>query len=334
MKVKELENYRDKDGFIDYDKFKEEKGEDLEIINEDRGSGARDKKWVTFDDTRVLLRNDQFEKDGSKYTTYQELVFEELAKQVDFPTAHYDLVKRGDNKSVMSYNIIDQEENKGLSMYSLADFMAEINCKDQDFNYNITDGYSAVKNFCKKMDIDKEQYGKALVDFTKMQVLDLFLSSTDRHPGNISFLYGIDEKTKKPVFKFAPLYDNELSCGSDLREEDMEKSIEDFRKAKTNSELQITCALVPREEMSQELLKSKDNNPNSVLLKYCMDVDEEVEDFTSDCIDNLNIIQAVRNVEERINTKLPEKYVEFLLANYTEKKKEMNKIVNEFYQII
>lgn len=334
MKVKELENYRDKDGFIDYDKFKEEKGEDLEIINEDRGSGARDKKWVTFDDTRVLLRNDQFEKDGSKYTTYQELVFEELAKQVDFPTAHYDLVKRGDNKGVMSYNIIDQEENKGLSMYSLADFMAEINCKDQDFNYNITDGYSAVKNFCKKMDIDKEQYGKALVDFTKMQVLDLFLSSTDRHPGNISFLYGIDEKTKKPVFKFAPLYDNELSCGSDLREEDMEKSIEDFRKAKTNSELQITCALVPREEMSQELLKSKDNNPNSVLLKYCMDVDEEVEDFTSDCIDNLNIIQAVRNVEERINTKLPEKYVEFLLANYTEKKKEMNKIVNEFYQII
>lgn len=334
MKAKELDNYRDKDGYIDYTKFETEKGNSLETIDEDRGSGSRDKKWVVFEDTRVMLRNDQFEKDGSKYTTYQELIFEELAKQVNFPTAHYDLIKRDNKKGVITYNIVDEDENKGLSMYSLGDIMSEAGFEDLDFDYNITDAYSAIKNFCKNMEIEKEQYSETMVNFTKMQVLDLFLSSTDRHPGNISFLYGVDEKTKKRVFKFAPLYDNELSCGSDLREEDMEDSITDFRKAKTNSELQITCASVPREKMPPELLKSKDNNPNSQLLKFCMDIDEEVEDFAGECMDNLNIIQAVRNVEDRIQAKIPEKYVEFLLANYSEKKKEMSRIMDEFYQII
>lgn len=334
MKTTELENYRDKDGFIDYGKFEEEKGKNLEVLEEDRGSGARDKKWVTFEDSRVLLRDDQFEKDGSKYTTYQELIFEELAKQVNVPTAHYDLIKRGDKKGVMSYNIVDSKENKGLSMYSLADLMAEIGCGDQKFTYNITDAYSAIKNYCQKSNVDKEQYADALVDFTKMEVLDLFLSSTDRHPENISFLYGVDEKTKKPIFKFAPLYDNELSCGSDLIEQEMDACIEDFREARIKSQLQLACATVPRDKMPPELLKSKDNNENSQLLKFCMDVDEGIEDFAGDCMDNLNIMGAVKSVETRIKAKLPEKYVEFLLTNYGEKKKEMSKIMDEFYQII
>ena len=110
MKAKELDNYRDKDGYIDYTKFETEKGNSLETIDEDRGSGSRDKKWVVFEDTRVMLRNDQFEKDGSKYTTYQELIFEELAKQVNFPTAHYDLIKRDNKKGVITYNIVDEME--------------------------------------------------------------------------------------------------------------------------------------------------------------------------------------------------------------------------------
>ena len=334
MKAEELNSYRDNDGYIDYSKFEEEKGNGLETIDEDRGSGSRDKKWVTFEDKRVMLRNDQFEKDGAKFTTYQELIFEELAKQVNVPTAHYDLIKRDGKKGVLTYNVVDQEENKGLSMYSLADFMGEIGIKNQNFNYNITDAYDAIKNYCKKMNIDKEQYSKAMVDFTKMQVLDLFLSSTDRHPENISFLYGVDEKTNKTVFKFSPLYDNELSCGSDLKEDEMNRSILDFRDAKTFADLQLTCATVPREKMPSELRKSKDDNPNSQLLKYCMEIDEDVEDFVGECLDNLNPIQAVRSVEERINTKLPQTYVDFLLTNCKQKQNEMSKIVDEFYQII
>ena len=65
-----------------------------------------------------------------------------------------------------------------------------------------------------------------------------------------------------------------------------------------------------------------------------MEIDEDVEDFVGECLDNLNPIQAVRSVEERINTKLPQTYVDFLLTNCKQKQNEMSKIVDEFYQII
>lgn len=330
MKKEELLNYRDTDGYIDYSKFEKEKGDNLKVINEDRGSSARNKKWVYFDNGSVLLRDDQFENDGTKFTTYQELIFEELAKQVNFPVAHYDLIKRNGKKGVMTYNIID-DEDKTFSMYSLRNFMDEIECKeDNTFNYDITDAYNAIKNFSKKSGIDKEQYARVMIDFTKMQVLDLFLSSTDRHPENISFVYGIDKNTKKPVLKLAPLYDNELSCGSDLTEEEMVMCSEDFREARQKALLQQTCATVPPEEAA----KDKNSSPNAQLLKFCMDMDEEVEDFAEECLDNINIIDAVNKVQERINTKLPYNYVDYLLANFNEKKKEINKIYDDYYKEI
>ncbi len=331
MNKEELLNYRDTDGYIDYDRFESEKGKNLKTIDEDRGSSSRNKKWVFFDNGTVMLRDDQFEDDGTKFTTYQELIFEELAKQVNFPVAHYDLIKRGDKRGIITYNVLDNEDNKEMTMYSLRDFMDQIDCKDDNkFNYNIADAYSAIKNFSKESGIEKEQYAKVMVDFTKMQVLDLFLSSTDRHAENISFLYGVDKVSKKPIIKLAPLYDNELSCGSDLTEEEMIMCSEDFREAKQKAALQQTCATVPYEYA----IKDRNSTPNSQLLKFCMEIDDEVEDFVGDCLEKINIIDAVNKVQDRINTKLPYNYVDYLLANFSEKKKEMNKIVNDFYQVI
>ncbi len=335
MKKEELLKYRDIDGYIDYDKFEKEKSENLKSINEDRGSAARNKKWIYFENGTVMLRDDQFESDGTKFTTYQELIFEELAKQVNFPVAHYDLIKRNNKKGILTYNVLDNEENKDMTMYSLRDFMGQVKCKgDNLFDYDITDAYRAIKDFSKKSGIESEQYAKVMIDFTKMQVLDLFLSSTDRHPENISFLYGIDKKTKKPTIKLAPLYDNELSCGSDLSEVEMEDCLNDYRESRKKALLQQTCATIPEEEISLEMKKSKNNTPNSQLLKFCMEIDTEVEDFVGDCIDNISIINAVNAVQDRIKTVLPRNYVEFLIANYTEKKREMSKIMDEFYQII
>lgn len=331
MKKDELLNYRDVDGFIDYDKFENEKGRNLKIINEDRGSSLRNKKWVFFDNGSVMLRDDQFENAGTKFTTYQELVFEELAKQVNFPVAHYDLIKRGNKRGIMTYNVLDGEDNQGMTMYSLRDFMDQIDCKeDNTFNYDITDAYKAIKNFGKESGIDKEQYARVMIDFTKMQVLDLFLSSTDRHVENISFLYGVDKASKKPTIKLAPLYDNELSCGSDLTEEEMIMCSEDFREARQKALLQQTCATIPYDEA----IKDRNSTPNSQLLRFCMDIDDEVEDFVGECLEKINIIDAVNKVQDRINAKLPYNYVDYLLANFDEKKKEMNKIVNDFYKEI
>lgn len=79
MKLKDLEIYRDKDGFIDMDLALKENN--FETINELRGAQNRDKFWIILDDVKVLLRNENMEE--CEYRIYAELLMEELAKQVN-----------------------------------------------------------------------------------------------------------------------------------------------------------------------------------------------------------------------------------------------------------
>lgn len=59
MKLEDLENYRDENGFIDMDLAINENK--LEIGNELRGSQNRDKFWVFLDDTEVLVRSENLD---------------------------------------------------------------------------------------------------------------------------------------------------------------------------------------------------------------------------------------------------------------------------------
>ena len=353
MKSTKLEEYRDKEtGLIDFDKFEKENGKNLETFDEDRGTSRRDKKWLLFEDTKVLVRNENLDEEGVLYTTYQELLFEELAKQVNFPCAHYDIGKRGNKKCVFSYNILDSEENKGLSMMSLSDLLDQLEkTEDYSHSYNVRDAFKAIANYCKCEEIDEETQEEVMREYGKMLVLDSFLSSTDRHCENISFIYGKDEKTGEKIFKLAPVYDNELSCGSEERIETMQACIDDFREAQLVAQMQSTCATRPetekekieREEAAiyRELNSNyDDDHPNKKkhndinLLIYLMERDEEIEDFANDCIDCINMPQALTSVEERIGAKLPQEYRDFIVTNYMNRKPLMNKALNEFYKIV
>lgn len=91
MKLEDLENYRDENGFIDMDLAINENK--LETGNELRGSQNRDKFWVFLDDTEVLVRSENLDECAKDYTIYAELLVEELAKQVGIDCAHYDAMK-------------------------------------------------------------------------------------------------------------------------------------------------------------------------------------------------------------------------------------------------
>ena len=65
-----------------------------------------------------------------------------------------------------------------------------------------------------------------------------------------------------------------------------------------------------------------------------MERDEEIEDFANDCIDCINMPQALTSVEERIGAKLPQEYRDFIVTNYMNRKPLMNKALNEFYKIV
>lgn len=332
MESKILLEYRDsKTGLIDMDRFKME-NPNVITFSEDRGTPGRDKKWILFDDQRLLVRNEYMNKTNVLYTVYQELVFEELAKQVDFPCAHYDVGKRGDKKCVLSNNILDLPENKGLAMMSLRELMDQLETTDYYDNvYNVADALRAISNHCTCVKLEKEEQMEVMRDFCKMQILDCFLSSSDRHVENISFVYGKDKKTGKYIFKLSPLYDNELSCGSDETKEKIEECINDFFQAKLTANLQNVFATVYESEMSDESQKRNKNNSTGALLEFCMDLDEDIQDFSKKCYDKLNMVLAIKSVENRIGVELPKIYKEFLIGNYMERKNMIKNILDKYY---
>mgnify|MGYP004646649245 FL=1 len=84
--LEDLEKFRDENGFIDL------KMAGVQITNESRekkGTEARLKNWVDFNGTKALLRGEVVEN----YSIYDELIVEEIAKQIGIETPQYDLIK-------------------------------------------------------------------------------------------------------------------------------------------------------------------------------------------------------------------------------------------------
>lgn len=109
MKTENLEQYREDDGYINIDTISEL--ENVERLREDRGSSNREKDWYMLDDNEILLRTNLFSGENVLYTNYAELIVEELAKQVDLPCAHYDLIKYKGQDGVLSQNVATNNQS-------------------------------------------------------------------------------------------------------------------------------------------------------------------------------------------------------------------------------
>ena len=115
----DLEQFRDKDGFIDLTKT------DIKITQESRekrGTAERMKNWVDPAGKKVLLRGQP--EDIENYSMYAELIIEEIAKELGIENAHYDLIKTKDNKGkeitgVLSVAIMDMDKEELISLHDL-----------------------------------------------------------------------------------------------------------------------------------------------------------------------------------------------------------------------
>ena len=111
----------------------------------------------------------------------------------------------------------------------------------------------------------------------------------------------------------------------------MEECINDFFQAKLTANLQNVFATVYESEMSDESQKRNKNNPTGALLEFCMDLDEDIQDFSKKCYDKLNMVLAIKSVENRIGVELPKLYKEFLIGNYMERKNMIKNILDKYY---
>lgn len=313
MKIEELNKYRDEEGYIDIDKF--EKSNEFQKQREMLGSHNREKFWINFDDGRIMIRTSNLDKEGVEYSNYAELIFEELAKQVDIPCAHYDLIKYKGKKGIYTRNVLEKEQESLIHAKTLL-----LNL-DSKYNYelasSIDDIFESYSAFYKYDDIPKSQISKLCKSTAKMAIFDIYTMSTDRHPENFGTIFYSDGVTKE--VELSPMFDNECSLMLDQPKDTIDELVENKRMLEKYVELQNQFIVVPEEQRDESCLDWEDT------LFYLCDESEECMDFAEKCSKNLDIEKAISCVENRINAKIPEKLNIFATEAFNIRKKMIEK---------
>lgn len=339
MKLSELEKYRNKEsGRIDIDAFLKENS--VSKMAEPRGASNKEKDWLKLEDTDILIRTENLDSEGALYTTYAELIFEELSKQVDIPCAHYDLITYKGKNGVLSQNVINKNETLVL-MNDLLDCTQREHDIGDDQNIHVEDAIKSFHTFHQEYnDFSKEDFKKMSNDFLNMAIFDIYTMSTDRHAENMGIIYLCEgDKTSA---RLAPMFDNECSLMLDSPEEKVDKLLKNrislmkyvemegqkiyYTEDYENDNYEDTGMF---DEFLDNMLKqngadTKEMSDWQTTICNISELGESQMNFIKKCDENLNIDKALENVERRIGVKLPEKLCEFVSATFNTRKLLIN----------
>lgn len=361
MKLEDLEKYRREDGHIDFNsilksgefgdlgKYINENGDiDINSIFKDRvigfdreteGSQNRDKFWVTLDDTQVMLRTNNLSNENVEYITYAELIVEELAKQVNMPCAHYDLVEFNGQKGIITKNILERQKESIISAQTL---LVSYDTKNKDKNIgdpiNIEELFSAFSLF-KYDDLSKEEIQEARVMLAKKAVFESFTMATDSHSNDIIFVFYSDGETKSA--KLFPLIDNEHSLMLQQPLELIDEMLDKPGLLEIYERLQDPLIVAPndykeelieQEEIYYKMLGEKppEHCDWQFITEYLCDDDimgEECREFAEKCSEKLDIGKAIECVEEKVHCKLPDKLKEFVTKAFELRKEKVEQFL-------
>ena len=105
-------------------------------------TGLSDKFWII--DPITTRKIALFKEQSNLYTCYSELFSEEIAKILDFETAHYDLAVFNGYQGVISYNFLKNEENYLSGFDVLNEYFEEKIFMDQKIIEELREKY--IKN--------------------------------------------------------------------------------------------------------------------------------------------------------------------------------------------
>lgn len=344
MTLEGLEKYREKNGRINIDKFLEENK--LEKVPEIRGASNKEKDWVELEDSKILLRTENLDAEGVEYTTYAELIFEELAKQVGIQSAHYDLITYKGKRGVLSQSVVEKDETL-VHIKDLLDCYKRDHDDKDDLNIHVEDAIKTFHTFYETENgFSKEDFKKISNDFLNMAIFDIYAMSTDRHGENMGIIYSV--KDGKETSRLAPMFDNECSLMLDSPKEKIQRLLKNRISLMSYVEMESQRIYYAEPDYDfeendksevkeinefNELLstlikqsggKEKEEADWQTTIYNISELGEEQMEFIKKCDKNLNIEKALESVEERIGAKLPNELCEFVSAAFNTRKMLVN----------
>lgn len=309
----ELERFRQDDGYINLDEL------NIEFTLSSRemmGTEFREKNWIDFNGKKALFKETMMIDDVPNASAYSELIVEKLARQAGIECAHVDLVRKDGKSGILSYSILKE----GEQLYSLDSFIGET-CEHAEYMdiVDLVDVLKKTMDSMKKEGLSKQEVQNMVIDMQKRLAFDMFIGETDRHTENISILADKDGN-----LGLAPLYDNEHSLMLDMDNElleDLAKNPIGLRRGMDNIDPKISVIPESGKQVS--------------LWRYTLDElcgDDDVYEFMMDCYENLDIEQAIKDVEEQIHTEIPEYVRTVATKSFEYRKKEIDKVMCMGYE--
>jgi hypothetical protein len=307
MFLKDLELYRNKDGYIDLDKSNYN-GFEEEI------KGKRKKKWVLFDDGKVLFK----ETFPYSYEHYSELVSCEVSKQMGIETAEYDLAILNGKKGVISYNFLKSNETL-ISGAMILNHIQEIykeNNKNVVLTNNICDISIAIQMYVSNSDY----CDRILFDLCKTYFLDLIMLESDRHTRNWSIIFN------GQYSRLAPRYDS----GSIVRTNRQISSIvQHANECFANGKIRIKSIEYHLKNIKNNLVYSRNGFDINAEDDFSIFAREqpEVTRKLSLMLPKLNIDEVFQKIECKLNNPLPYEYKLWLKCCILYRVEQLNEIL-------
>lgn len=247
--------------------------------------------WVYTGDERVFFKSGDsgYYRFIHSHKVVNELLYDELAKQVDMPVAQYEPASLDDVTSLISHDVTYYTDYELGSIYGMMNLPL-----DYDITYE-----EIIRNFGKMQAFEEYSYDskKIIIDLYKMMVLDSLTFQEDRHDENVHLLVDVDRK----IFKLSPIIDNEYAFGAKTLNYylDTKTFSEKFSLdkpeflAKHGSNMRIVMTPKTRDtEYSQKYLANVKD-----LIKFAYDK-PECKQFLINCLKTLDIEKAITNVEK------------------------------------
>ena len=238
----------------------------------------------------------------NEYNAYSEMLYSELMNQVGIKTANIDIAMYNGYLATISENV--NEDIPWDSFIISGDELMGQKYYDVTNNSSIEDLYDSIHEYCTMSYVPREKEEKCIEDIQKVCIADIFALSSSRVPQDLDFIAGMD-KDGNECLELAPLCTNTYALCSNYTKDEMLDMLEDEEILNERINLCYSDTGVPEYKRNYNFPYWEDS------LLYFVEESEENMEFAKKCAEKMNIDEAIKNVEMKMNTKIPSYYADF-----------------------
>ena len=323
--LEDLEKFRDENGFIDLSQT------DIAITEdsrEEKGTMGRIKNWVDFNGKKFLLRGDAVDN----YSSYAELIVEEIAKKLGIETAHYDLMKLKNEKGeyvtgVISESMLDYDKDNLISLHELIGDEPE----SDDIDYmSATRYYFTIERLRKYLKENSNNYSEEYIEsiilqYKKRLLFALITADTDKHPENISFIIN---KSGTSSMRISPNYDSEFSLLLDYQKDMVDYYAQNIDMLEDEIDL-----AEPRIGVIKSINDGGLNSMWKDTLEALIEDDDLYEYYIQYIRGKIDMDEILQNVELRIKAPLPKNVKIVAKKSFELRNKTIERIVDGEFEL-